>query len=284
MSESMGGTGPRVLSFESRRQSEMAALILRHGGQPTVAASMQEIPLEENPAAGEFVKALRAGTVDTVVFLTGVGARTLAEAVAGECSLEELVGLLDRCTVVIRGPKPAAVLKEWGLPVDGRAAEPNTWEQLLPVLDELSAVADRTVAVQEYGVPNTPFYESIVERGGRVLPVPVYRWGLPDETGPLEAGIRGTVAGDFDVLLFTSAHQLTNVLGVAEGLGLAEAFRRAAGECLVGSVGPTASSALRDAGLRVDIEPTHPKMGPLVRETLAEAISRTRPPSSREAP
>ena len=42
-------------------------------------------------------------------------------------------------------------------------------------------------------------------------------------------------------------------------------------------------SALRDAGLRVDIEPTHPKMGPLVRETLAEAISRTRPPSSHGA-
>ena len=285
-SESVAGSfeGPRVLSFESRRQAEMAAAILRHGGQPTVAASMREIPLEENVAAMEFVEALRAGTVDTVVFLTGVGARTLAEAVAGECSLEELVGLLDRCTVVIRGPKPAAVLKEWGLGVDGRAAEPNTWEQLLPVLDELGAVANRTVAVQEYGVPNTPFYESIVERGGRVLPVPVYRWGLPEETGPLEAGIRGTVAGDFDVLLFTSAHQLTNVLAVAERLGLGEAFRRAAGACLLGSVGPTASSALRDAGLRVDIEPTHPKMGPLVREALAEAISRTRPPSSPAAP
>jgi len=275
---------PRVLSFESRRQSEMATLIRRHGGEPTVSASMQEIPLDENPAATDFVEALRSGLVDTVVFLTGVGARVLAEGVAAECPREELIGLLRRCKLVIRGPKPAAVLKEWGLQVDGRAATPNTWEQVLVELDRLDAVADRTVAVQEYGMANQSFYESITRRGGRVMPVPVYRWGLPEDVGPLEDGIRGTVAGKFDLLLFTSAHQLTNVLAVAERLKLGEAWRRAAGECLLGSVGPTASAALRGAGLRVDVEPDHPKMGALVREALAAAISRTQPPSSREAP
>ena len=77
---------------------------------------------------------------------------------------------------------------------------------------------------------------------------------------------------------------VTNVLAVASRLKLADAWKRAAGGCLLGSVGPTASAALRGAGLRVDIEPTHPKMGALVREGMVEAISRTRPPSSHEAP
>ncbi len=279
----MGGLGPSVLSFESRRGAEMAALIDRHGGQPTVVASMQEIALDADPMAGRFVEALRDGAVGTVVFLTGVGARALSEAVADGCPVGELCELLSGCTVVVRGPKPAAVLREWGVRVDGRADEPNTWVQVIEVLERLGAVSGRTVAVQEYGVPNPEFYESIVERGGRVLRVPVYRWGMPEEIGPLESGIRDTVAGRFDLLLFTSAHQLTNVLRVAERLGVSEAFRSAVGDCLVGSVGPTASTALRNEGFRVDIEPTHPKMGGLVREALAEVISRTRPPSSHAA-
>ena len=274
---------PSVLSFESRRQREMVDLIIRHGGRPTVVASMQETPLSDNREALAFVDSLRKSQVDTVVFLTGVGAKTLAESVAEECSITELVQLLGRCTVIVRGPKPAAVLKSWGVRIDGRAAEPNTWEELLPELERLDAVQDRCVAVQEYGVPNALFYDAIAQRKGRVMPVPVYRWSLPEDTRPMEQGIRDTVAGVFDVLLFTSAHQLTNVLVVAERLGLQDAWRQSAASCLVGSVGPTATSALQSAGLRVDIEPAHPKMGPLVRETILEAISRTRPPSSRGA-
>lgn len=273
--------GPRVLSFESRRQREMADLISRHGGQATVVASMQETPLSDNHKALSFVEALRNGTVDTVVFFTGVGARTLAESVAGECPIDELAQLLNECTIVVRGPKPSVVLKNWGVRIDGRAAEPNTWEELLPELERLDSVRGRCVAVQEYGVPNVAFYDAISVRDGRVMPVPVYRWSLPEDTGPLEQGIRDTVAGGFDVLLFTSAQQLTNVLTVADRLGLEEAWRRSAACCLIGSVGPTATSALQSSGVRVDIEPAHPKMGPLVRETLLEAISRTRPPSSR---
>lgn len=270
----------RVLSFESRRRSEMESLIVRQGACPTVVASMQEIPLAENPAALEFLRSLRSGGVDVVVFLTGVGARALGKAVAQECPHEEFVRLLQRCTIVIRGPKPAAVLKQWGLAVDARAEEPNTWREVLSALTALEAIHEKRIAVQEYGISNPDFYEALRERGAEVIPVPVYRWCLPDDTGPLLAGIRGTVAGEFDVLLFTSAQQLRNVLEVADNAGLAEAWREAALGCVIGSVGPVASAALRESGLRVDVEPLTPKMGPLVRETLARATSRTRPPSS----
>ena len=114
-----------------------------------------------------------------------------------------------------------------------------------------------------------------------------------DRAGPVCHGLPGAAytSGEFFELeasqLFAAswsfvgfAHQLANVLAVAERLGLQDAWRQSAASCLVGSVGPTATSALQSAGLRVDIEPAHPKMGPLVRETILEAISRTRPPSS----
>jgi uroporphyrinogen-III synthase len=279
-----GTDKPGVLSFESRRQSEMSTLILRNGGQPTVAASMQEVALGNNPEALLFVEALREGEIDTTVFLTGVGADCLAEAVATECPLDEFVSLLNRCTIVVRGPKPAAVLKKWGVRVDGRAVEPNTWVEVIGELDRLDAVSGKVVAVQEYGVPNTAFYKQIAERRGRVVGVPVYRWELPDNTGPLETAISGTIAGEFDLVLFTSAYQLHNVLVVAERMGVADEFKSAVAECLLGSVGPTATTALREAGFRVDVEPSRPKMGPLVRDALVAVIARIRPPSFPEEP
>ena len=43
-----GFEGLRVLALESRRAAEIAKLIATYGGQPTVAPSMREVPLESN--------------------------------------------------------------------------------------------------------------------------------------------------------------------------------------------------------------------------------------------
>ncbi|MGH6631601.1 MAG: hypothetical protein ACREB3_17870, partial [Burkholderiales bacterium] len=43
------------------------------------------------------------------------------------------------------------------------------------------------------------------------------------------------------------------------------------GRILIGSIGPTTSEALREHGLDPDLEPTHPKMGFLVKETADRA-------------
>ena len=69
--------GLRVLSLESRRSAEIEKLIRARGGQPFVAPSMREVPLEDNPAAFHFATGLFAGEFDMVILLTGVGARLL---------------------------------------------------------------------------------------------------------------------------------------------------------------------------------------------------------------
>ena len=43
---------------------------------------------------------------------------------------------------------------------------------------------------------------------------------------------------------------------------------------IVASIGPTTSEALEEDGVRVDFEPSHPKMGVLVQETAEFAASR----------
>lgn len=273
-------SGLRVCSFESRKGGEMRSLLERQGALATIAPSMREIPLEHNTQALAFAARLLAGEIDIVILLTGVGTRALAEIVESRHDRSAFLAALEKCTVVVRGPKPAAVLREWKVPIDHQVPEPNTWRELLALLDEKVPVAAKTVAVQEYGQPNPELTAGLVERQAQVVTVPVYRWALPEETGPLQAAIQSTIAGEFDVLSFTSAHQLRNVLEVAESIGVRDQWLAAANRCVVASIGPTATETLEGAGLKPDFEPEHPKMGHLVlaiagraREVLARKRS-----------
>jgi uroporphyrinogen-III synthase len=264
----------RVLSLESRRADEMRALIERHGGEPFLAPSMREIPLGDNSAVFRFLDELAAGRIDVVVFMTGVGARALLEVVETRMPREQFFKSLQRCITVVRGPKPAAVLREWNVRIDHRVPEPNTWRELLSTLEAAAALAGKVVAVQEYGKPNIEFYDALETRGATVLPAPVYRWDFPEDTGPLETAVRKLVAGDFDVLLVTSAQQVHHLLQIADRLGLKDECLAAANACLIGSIGPTTSETMRELGLTIGAEPSHPKMGPLVKDALEAAASR----------
>ena len=258
----------RILSVESRRADEMRSLIERHGGVATVAPSMREIPLEENPAALAFGEELLAGRIDVVVFLTGVGATALMETLETRWPRAEIVSALERCITVVRGPKPTVVLSKWGLRIDHRAPEPNTWRELLSTLANAVDLSGRRIAIQEYGKPSDELYRALESRGASLLPVPVYRWALPVETAPLRDAVQRTIAGDFDVILFTSAQQLHSVLEIASESGLSSEWLAAANRCVVASIGPTATETLVEGGLGVDLQPSHPKMGPLVKEAL----------------
>ena len=174
-------------------------------------------------------------------------------------------------TVAVRGPKPSAVLREWQVPIAIRAEEPNTWRELLAAMAAADAIASKRIAVQEYGRPSIEFAQELTSGGATVEQVPVYRWALPEDVEPLRVAIRDTIAGKFDVLLFTSADQLECVLEVAGTLGQADGWVAAARRCVIGSIGPTASETIREHGLPVDVEAVPTRMGQLVNQTLEAA-------------
>ena len=246
-------------------------MVRRYGGDPLIAPSMREVPLDEQPEALEFARRLEAGEIDVVILLTGVGTRALVTAVAGLHAPERFAAILALVAIVARGPKPIAALREIGLKPTLAIPEPNTWRELLAVLDMHLPVGDKRVAVQEYGVANLELLAGLEARGARVMRVPVYRWALPDDLGPLREAIRRIAAGEADVVLFTSATQVHHVTRVAGEAGRLETLRAGFGHAVVGSVGPVCSEALAVARLPVDFEPNHPKMGPLVAETLRAA-------------
>lgn len=264
-----GLAGLRVLSLESRRAAEMTKLIESYGGRAIVAPSMREIPLESNTAALDFARELIAGGFDVVIFLTGVGTRALARVIETVYPLDQFRAALSKVAVVARGPKPGAALKELGVPVTLSVPEPNTWKDLLRVLDENIAtipLRGRRVAVQEYGAPNTELLDGLASRGAKVTRVPVYHWALPKDTKPLRQAVEAIARGEIDVALFTTSVQVAHLLQIAREMNMELQIRRAFERIAVGSIGPVTSEALRDEKLTVDFEPEHPKMGFLVNE------------------
>ncbi len=266
--------GLRVLALESRRAREIATLIANLGGVPIVAPSVREVPLESNQEALEFARRLLAGEVDMVIFTTGVGVKALASAMETICPRDELSRCLNDAVVVARGPKPTAALRELGVRVTLTVPEPNTWRDLLTLLDQSKntfPVAGRRVAVQEYGVTNSDLSAGLQERGAIVTLVNVYQWALPEDLGPLQRAVESVISGDVHVLLVASSVQIRHLFEVAERLAKTELLREALCRVVIASVGPLTSEELRSRGLSVDIECTHPKMGFLVQEAAEKS-------------
>jgi uroporphyrinogen decarboxylase len=259
-------SGLRVVSFESRRAFEADSLIRRHGGEPLVAPSMREIPFEANPEALEFVRRLMDGKVEMLILTTGVGTGFLAQVAETRHPREAFAAALSKTTLVARGPKPVAALKELGLTPAVTAEDPHTWREIVAALDRGPSIKNKKVFVQEYGIPNRELIEELKKRGAHVTRIPIYRWALPDDLSLLRQAVRRVCDGSADAVLFSNATQIHHVLRVAAEDGLESSFREALRRVVVGSIGPVVSENLREAGLPLDFEAADSKLGLFVKE------------------
>ena len=267
----MAFNGMTVVAFESRMAIEIARLIERYGGQPLVVPVLREIPLEDNSATQEFGARLMDGRVDLLILLTGVGTTMLVDLLKIRYPLPAIVAAIKETTIIARGPKPVAALKSLGLQATLTVPEPNTWTDLISVLDEHRPVKGLRVAVQEYGVSNPDLLHALEQRGAEIFAVPIYKWALPEDLGPIRHALDEIIAGRVKVIMITNAAQVDHVMQVLEQDGKMERFRAALEKLVVASIGPTASERLRYYGWPVELEPSHPKMGILVKEVSEQA-------------
>src|SRR5579884_1044431 len=259
--------GLRVIAFEARRANELAELIRRQGGIPFIAAALRETPIENNPEAFAFAERLFRREFDMIVFLTGVGTRALYKIIESRYP-GRFPEALRNVTTVARGPKPAAALREMGIPPTVIAPEPNTWHEILAVTEDRPA---KNIAVQEYGRTNTELLDALRARGGEVTAVRVYRYDLPEDTAPLREAARRIAEANADLVMFTTSVQIAHLLQIAAGEGIEDRVRAGLTGAVVASIGPTTTEALEEHGVEVDIVPEHPKMGFLVKAAADRA-------------
>jgi uroporphyrinogen-III synthase len=224
-----------------------------------------------------FAGRLIAGDFDLVVFLTGVGCRAVLSVAETKYNRADYIAALQRVKVVPRGPKPVAVLRELGVTPALTVPEPNTWRELLHALDEAAnslpdfRLRGARVAVQEYGVSNPELLLALKERGAAVTPVPVYQWALPEDLAPLRGAVQALAKGAIDVVFFTTSVQAAHLFQVAAEMNLEDAMARGLHRAVIASIGPTTSEELQRRGIHADLEPSHPKMGFLVKEAAEQA-------------
>ena len=266
----MSFAGKRVLSFESRRANETAELIRRHNGVPISAPSMREVPIENNESAFRFAHRLFEGEFDMMIFLTGVGTRFLNKVIATRFPADRFAEALRGLTVVARGPKPSGALRELGVPVHVQVPEPNTWRETLKATE---GRPERRVAVQEFGKHSTELFDGLRARGAEVTAVTVYQWELPEDLEPLREAARLLAAHDVDVSLFTTATQLVHLMRIATEMGIDDEVSAGLRDSLIVSIGPTTSETLQEYGFGHDLEPSHPKLGILIKEAAEQSGS-----------
>lgn len=275
-------SGRRIAILESRYPQQLSALIGRYGGIPHAVPSLREVDAVDQAALLELLESLDRFSLAVAIFQTGVGTAALLRATASLGAVAEMRfrHALSRATVVARGPKPLAVLGGAGVRVDRVVPSPHTTNELLAVLTALD-LAGQHVLVQHHGGPNMPLVEFLQSRGAVLHELVLYRWALPDDLRPLLQLLDDLRDGQIDALLVTSAAQVHHLCAVAERNGrLPELRESLAQRTVVGAVGPVCAATLAEHGIQPArlIQPSTPKMAPLVAALATHFANQTPPP------
>ena len=253
----------KVAILESRLGRQLVELVEGRGGVAFHAPALAELPDLDPDAIAALVRSLGERPAKLAVFQTGVGTRALFSAADSLKLTEKLLALLKEMIVAVRGPKPTAALRARGVRIDRSAADPFTTKEILESVEDVSLKGERVI-VQRHGAANVELDRALEARGAAVVEIPTYRWTLPADTAPLVALIGALERDELHAVVLTNAEQVRNLFAVAERAGRAGGLRAALNRTLVASIGPVASAALRDAGVRVSLEASPPKLGALM--------------------
>lgn len=256
-----------VAIVEHRYAKEFATLLERFGARVHACPLLEESPVENRGELQEFVRQVVAGTLDVMVFLTGVGARFLMAEAESIGLKGEFLKALGRLTVVVRGPKPVNALRQFGVRVDVVPDTPTS-EGVIEALRHRD-LRGRRIGVQLYGTPNPQLVSALEERGATVVPVQVYAYGAAADSDSVGALIRLILDGQVQVIAFTSGPQVRMLFDLAGQLGVAEELQKALRTTVViASIGEVTGRVLAERGLVAGIVPQQPKMG-----AMAQAVA-----------
>src|SRR5947208_5986012 len=94
----------KVAILESRLGAQLAGLVAQRGGVPFHAPALAELPDLEPAKIAALVQSLEQRPAKLAVFQTGVGTRALFSATDGLGVTARFLALLEKSTVVVRGP------------------------------------------------------------------------------------------------------------------------------------------------------------------------------------
>jgi len=266
--------GFTVAVTADRRSAEQIELFARRGARVLHGPTMATQYLDDEASLRRSTEEVLAWPPQAVIATTGIGLRAWFEAAQAWGMADPLLDVLRSARLVARGVKAAATARQWGLEV---ALQPES-ERLDDAVALLLAdgISGQRVVVQEHGAPTEAAAAELRAAGAEVVPVPVYRWRLPDDPAPALRLVDAVVAGHVDAVTFTSAPAVTNLFTLADlherGDKLRAAFN--GGGVVAGCVGVVCAGAALDEGVVAPLYPDVGRLGLLVRIVADQLATR----------
>lgn len=229
----------RVVVTRSREQAGALVDLLEAAGAEALV--FPSIELVDPPDTGPLDVAIR--DLDVYAWVVFTSANTVTRFFARMALSDRDARHLHGLRVAAVGPATTSALRAHGIEPD-LVPDEYVGEGVLDALCVRGVGAGTRVLLPRALEAREVLPEGLRERGARVDVVPVYQ----TVTGPGdEAVLERLRAGEADAVTFTSPSTVRGFLRLTEGIDPSD--------LVVAAIGPVASRAAREEGLRVDVEP-----------------------------
>ena len=267
-----------VAITEHRYTKEFASLFERLGANVFACPVLEERKVENRGEMQSFIRTVCSGSQDVMIFLTGVGAKFLIAEAESIGLKDRFLAALGKGLIVVRGPKPVAALRQFGVRIDVIPQTPTT-EGVIEALQSHD-LSGRRVGMQLYGTPNPTLVSALESRGAIVTPLHIYDYGVIVDPSMVKTLVTRLLNSEIQVIAFTSAPQVRVLFDLAGQLGISESLQRALKtNVVIASIGEVTNRALAEKGLVAKIVPAQSKMGSLS-QAVADYFSKNPSPRS----
>ena len=265
--------GKRIAVPEMRELEVFSGLLERRGAEVLRCPLVTIYDTPHSAQVLAFAVSVAEGGFDDFVLITGEGLTRILSCINkfDPALQERFVAGLSKVRTITRGPKPARVLRQFGLKPGIEATSPTT-PGVIEALKPLD-LAGRRVAVQLYGNdPNLMLVNFLRAQRAEVTTVAPYVYGNAADDATVTALLERMAAGEVDAIAFTSKLQIERLVSQQP----AALVKRALTKTKIAAVGPIVAEAIRNAGFEVASSPEHSWfMKPLV-VALGEALGTKR--------
>ncbi|MDB5572578.1 MAG: uroporphyrinogen synthase [Hyphomicrobiales bacterium] len=245
--------GKRIALPESRELDLFAQMIEREGGVAARRPLVSIFDVDDPAPVDAWLRRFIDAPPDYLVLYTGEGLSRLLGFARRVDLADRMVAALGAVCKIVRGPKPAKVLRGVGLKWDMMAEEPTT-AGLVAMLERLD-LRGRRVGVQVYPGGEHALDDVLERAGAAADPVLCYRYAAQEEDQQTLRFIDELASGAFDAIAFTSTPQIRRLRDVAQRAGRLEDLNAVMQRVVIAAIGPVTADAVTAAGWRVAATP-----------------------------
>jgi uroporphyrinogen-III synthase len=244
---------PAVALPETRHLDVLANLLERRGVDVIRCPLVAIRDASGSEAVVAWIDRLSAGDMNLLIVYTGEGLERL-EGFAERAGIRErFVAALASTPLLTRGPKPARVLRRFGVRPEYPALAPTT-DGIIETLRGID-IAGWRIGIQLYGAETLPSLIKYLEsRGAMPDPVAPYVYASESDDQAVAALIDEIRGGRVDAIAFTSKTQVERLARVAADRD-SGSLSTLLEPLVVAAVGPVVAAELGSSGVHVDVVP-----------------------------